>query len=57
MAAYSAASKAHLVPRDAPAFLPGYPEASVDLRTGHVMIGLVQEGFDLAITQFPSVFY
>lgn len=34
-------------------FLARYPEASVDLRTGHVMIDLVQEGFDLAITQFP----
>ena len=35
-------------------FLAQYPEASVDLRTGHVMIDLVQEGFDLAITPFPS---
>ena len=34
-------------------FLARYPEASVDLRTGHVMIDLVQEGFDLAINPFP----
>ena len=34
-------------------FLARYPEASVDLRTGHLMIDLVQEGFDLAITPFP----
>jgi DNA-binding transcriptional LysR family regulator len=34
-------------------FLDRYPEASVDLRTGHVMIDLVQEGFDLAITPLP----
>jgi DNA-binding transcriptional LysR family regulator len=34
-------------------FLARYPEASVDLRTGHVMIDLVQEGFDLAITPLP----
>jgi DNA-binding transcriptional LysR family regulator len=34
-------------------FLARYPEASVDLRTGEVVIDLVQEGFDLAITQFP----
>ena len=34
-------------------FLARYPEASVDLRTGEVMIDLVQEGFDLAITPFP----
>jgi DNA-binding transcriptional LysR family regulator len=31
-------------------FLARYPEASIDLRTGHVMIDMVQEGFDLAIT-------
>jgi DNA-binding transcriptional LysR family regulator len=31
-------------------FLARHPEASVDLRTGHAMIDLVQEGFDLAIT-------
>jgi DNA-binding transcriptional LysR family regulator len=34
-------------------FLARYPEASVDLRTGDVMIDLVQEGFDLAITALP----
>ena len=34
-------------------FLARYPEASVDLRTGDIMIDLVQERFDLAITQFP----
>ena len=34
-------------------FLARYPEVSVDLRTGFVMIDLVQEGFDLAITSFP----
>ena len=34
-------------------FLTRYPEASVDLRTGHVTIDLVQEGFDLAIAPFP----
>jgi DNA-binding transcriptional LysR family regulator len=34
-------------------FLARYPEASVDLRTGPVMIDLVQEGFDLAITPSP----
>ena len=34
-------------------FLVRYPEASVDLRTGYVMIDLVQEGFDLAITTLP----
>jgi DNA-binding transcriptional LysR family regulator len=34
-------------------FLARYPETSVDLRTGHVMIDLVQEGFDLAINPFP----
>jgi DNA-binding transcriptional LysR family regulator len=33
--------------------LARYPEALVDLRTGHVMIDLVQEGFDLAISPFP----
>jgi DNA-binding transcriptional LysR family regulator len=36
-------------------FLARYPEASVDLRTGHAMIDLVEEAFDLAITaQVPS---
>jgi DNA-binding transcriptional LysR family regulator len=30
-------------------FLADYPEVSLDLRTGDVMIDLVQEGFDLAI--------
>ena len=34
-------------------FLARHPEASVDMRTGHVMIDLVQEGFDLAITTLP----
>ncbi len=34
-------------------FLARYPEASVDLRTGDLMIDLVQEGFDLAITALP----
>jgi DNA-binding transcriptional LysR family regulator len=34
-------------------FLDRYSEASVDLRTGHVMIDLVQEGLDLAITTLP----
>jgi DNA-binding transcriptional LysR family regulator len=34
-------------------FLGRHPDASVDLRTGHVMIDLVQEGFDLAITTLP----
>jgi len=34
-------------------FLVRYPEATVDLRTGYVMIDLVQEGFDLAITPLP----
>jgi DNA-binding transcriptional LysR family regulator len=34
-------------------FLARYPEASVDLRTGDLMINLVQEGFDLAITPVP----
>ena len=34
-------------------FLARYPDVSVDLRTGDVMIDLVQEGFDLAITPFP----
>ena len=28
-------------------FLTGYPEASVDLRTGHAVIDLVEEAFDL----------
>jgi DNA-binding transcriptional LysR family regulator len=31
-------------------FLARHPEASVDLRTGHAMIDLVQEAFDLAIS-------
>ena len=31
-------------------FLARYPEASVDLCTGHMMIDLVQQGFDLAIS-------
>ena len=34
-------------------FLDQYPEASVDLRTGHGMIDLVQEAFDLGISPFP----
>ena len=34
-------------------FLARYPEASVDLRTGHAMIDLVQEAFDLGISPFP----
>ena len=34
-------------------FLARYPEASVDLRTGHMMIDLVQQGFDLAISPLP----
>jgi DNA-binding transcriptional LysR family regulator len=34
-------------------FLARYPEVSVDLRTGHAMIDLVEEGFDLAITAQP----
>jgi DNA-binding transcriptional LysR family regulator len=34
-------------------FLVRYPEASVDLRTGHAMIDLVEEAFDLAITAQP----
>jgi DNA-binding transcriptional LysR family regulator len=34
-------------------FLGRYPEASVDLRTGHAMIDLVQEAFDLGISPFP----
>lgn len=36
-------------------FLARYPEASVDLRTGDVMIDLVQEGFDLAISPLPPL--
>ena len=32
------------------AYLARYPEVSVDLRTGNLMIDLVQEGFDLEIT-------
>jgi DNA-binding transcriptional LysR family regulator len=35
-------------------FLTRYPEASVDLRTGHAMIDLVEEAFDLAITAQPT---
>src|ERR1700731_4163318 len=35
-------------------FLARYPEASVDLRTGHAMIDLVQEAFDLAISTKPT---
>lgn len=34
-------------------FLTQYPEASVDLRTGHAVIDLVEEAFDLAITAQP----
>jgi DNA-binding transcriptional LysR family regulator len=34
-------------------FLARYPEASVDLRTGAMMIDLVQEAFDLGISPFP----
>jgi DNA-binding transcriptional LysR family regulator len=34
-------------------FLARYPEASVDLRTGDVMIDLVEEGFNLAISPLP----
>ena len=34
-------------------FLARYPEASVDLRSGHVMIDMVEEAFDLAISPFP----
>jgi DNA-binding transcriptional LysR family regulator len=34
-------------------FLDRYPEASVDMRTGELMIDLVQEGFDVAITPLP----
>jgi DNA-binding transcriptional LysR family regulator len=34
-------------------FLARYPEVSVDLRTGHATIDLVEEGFDLAITAQP----
>jgi DNA-binding transcriptional LysR family regulator len=33
-------------------FLARYPEASVDLRSGHVMIDMVEEAFDLAISPF-----
>jgi len=35
-------------------FLARHPEASVDLRTGHAMIDLVQEAFDLAISAQPT---
>ena len=31
-------------------FLTRYPEVSVDLRNGHAMIDMVEEGFDLAIS-------
>jgi DNA-binding transcriptional LysR family regulator len=34
-------------------FLARYPEASVDLRSGHAMIDMVEEAFDLAISPFP----
>ena len=34
-------------------FLARYPEASVDLRSGHVMIDMVEEAFDLAISPLP----
>ena len=33
-------------------FLTRYPEVSVDLRSGHAMIDMVEEGFDLAISPF-----
>jgi DNA-binding transcriptional LysR family regulator len=33
-------------------FLARYAEASVDLRSGHVMIDMVEEAFDLAISPF-----
>jgi DNA-binding transcriptional LysR family regulator len=33
-------------------FLARHPEISVDLRTGHAMIDMVEEGFDLAISPF-----
>jgi DNA-binding transcriptional LysR family regulator len=33
-------------------FLARYPEVSVDLRSGHAMIDMVEEGFDLAISPF-----
>ena len=33
-------------------FLTRYPEVSVDLRTSHAMIDMVEEGFDLAISPF-----
>lgn len=33
-------------------FLTRYPEVSVDLRYGHAMIDMVEEGFDLAISPF-----
>jgi len=35
-------------------FLTRYPEASVDLRHGNTMIDIIEEGFDLAISPFPS---
>jgi DNA-binding transcriptional LysR family regulator len=34
-------------------FLTRYPEVSVDLRSGHAMIDMVEEGFDLATSPFP----
>jgi DNA-binding transcriptional LysR family regulator len=34
-------------------FIARYPEASVDLRTGHAMIDLIEEAFDLAISAQP----
>ena len=34
-------------------FLARYPEASVDLRSGHAMIDMVEQAFDLAISAFP----
>jgi DNA-binding transcriptional LysR family regulator len=34
-------------------FLARYPKASVDLRTGAMMIDLAQEAFDLGISPFP----
>jgi DNA-binding transcriptional LysR family regulator len=34
-------------------FLARHPEVSVDLRTGHAMIDLVQGAFDLGISPFP----
>jgi DNA-binding transcriptional LysR family regulator len=34
-------------------FLARYPEASVDLRTGHATVDLMEEAFDLAISSQP----